>query len=44
MKIYTRVQGAKESRGQLKGMEFKTLEPLKPGILEIYFRTKGENP
>ncbi len=30
MKIHTRVQRAKESRGQVKGMEFNTLETLNP--------------
>ncbi len=41
MKIILRVQGVEGSRFPVKGMEFKTLEPLKPGILEPYYQTKG---
>jgi hypothetical protein len=38
MKITERGQGFKGARFQVKGMELKTLEPLEPGILELYFR------
>jgi hypothetical protein len=33
-------KGFKGPRGQVKGVEVKTLEPSNPGILEPYFRTK----
>jgi hypothetical protein len=41
MKIILRIQGAKGSRIQVKGMECKTLEPSNPGILGPYFCTKN---
>jgi hypothetical protein len=41
MKVKHRVQGAEESRFQVKGMEFKTLEPSKPRNLEPYFCMGG---
>ncbi len=37
MKITFRIQGVEGSRFQVKGIEVKTLESLKPRILGPYF-------
>jgi hypothetical protein len=37
LKIILRIQGAKGSRIQVKGMEIKALEPSNPGILGPYY-------
>jgi hypothetical protein len=37
-RIYNRIQGAEGPRVQVKGLEFKTLEPSNPRTLEPYFR------
>jgi hypothetical protein len=44
MKIILRIQGAKGSRIQVKGMEVKTLNPSNPGIFESYFPVKPSCP
>jgi len=41
---WKRIQGVKDSRIQVKGVEVKPLKPSNPRILEPYFRIKPPCP